>query len=79
MIHTDLFIILIEQKISIWNTSCTEYRNRDVKLKVWEDIGGSMNLNFKDLTGQQKEDYSNYIIIIIVFITNISLYVTIHL
>jgi len=57
---TDLFIITIEQKRSIWNTSCTEYRNRDIKLKDWEDIGGAMNLNFKDFTGKQKDDYSEY-------------------
>ncbi|KAL4141584.1 hypothetical protein QTP88_004200 [Uroleucon formosanum] len=55
-----------KQKINIWNTSCRKYRNRDVKLKDWDDIGGSMNLNFKDFTGQQKEDY----IILFVFLTH---------
>ncbi|XP_008182988.1 uncharacterized protein LOC103309416 [Acyrthosiphon pisum] len=54
---TDFFIISIEQKISIWNTSYTDYRNRDLKLKDWEDIGTTMNLNFKDFTGKQKDDY----------------------
>jgi len=69
---TDFFIISIEQKKSIWNTSCTNYRDRDLKLKYWEDIGGTMNLNFKNFTGKQKDDYSKYIIIIILFIIKIA-------
>jgi len=36
---TDHFIISIEQKKSIWNTSCSDYKNRDVKIKDWEEIG----------------------------------------
>jgi len=67
---TDHFIISIEQKKSIWNTSCSDYKNRDVKIKDWEEIGEAMNNNFKDLTEKQKEEFSEYIIIIL-FITTI--------
>jgi len=47
-----------------------------MKLKDWEDVGEIMNHNFKEFTRKQKYDYSEYIIIIIVFMTKI--YLTIH-
>jgi len=62
---TDHFIISIEQKKSIWNTSCSDYKNRDVKIKDWEDIGETMNLDFKDFTRKEKDDFSEYIILIV--------------
>jgi len=58
---TELFIISIEQKKSIWNTSCTDYRDRDMKLKDWEDVGETMNHNFTEFTRKQKDDYSEYL------------------
>lgn len=50
---TELLISAIEQKPCIWDTSCEDYKNRDIKNKAWEDIAQLLLQDVSD--GEQQE------------------------
>lgn len=35
---TDKFIIEIQNRPSLWNTKCSDYSDRNVKQREWEEI-----------------------------------------
>jgi len=52
---SEKFIIEIENRPAIWkNSACSEYSNRDVKRKCWEELTDIFTTD--DNTGQEKKE-----------------------
>lgn len=51
---SEKFIIEIENRPAIWNSACSEYSNRDVKRKCWEELTDIFSN--EDNTVQEKKE-----------------------
>lgn len=54
MFDTETFIVLVQEKQSIWNISCKEYSNRDIKMKDWNEVCKEMKDNWDTLSTEEK-------------------------
>ena len=50
---TEKLISEVEMRPCIWNPSCDEYKNRDLRIKAWNDICENMILHFVEWTARQ--------------------------
>lgn len=54
MFDTEKFIVLVQEKQSIWNIGCKEYSNRDIKMKDWNEVCKEMTDNWDTLSTEEK-------------------------
>jgi len=55
---TEKFILEIEKRPEIWNSACSEYSNRDVKKKRWEELTNIFSS--EDNTFHEKKHIGEY-------------------
>lgn len=51
---SEKFIVEIENHPAIWNSACSEYSNRDVKKKCWEELTNIFSNEYN--TVQEKKE-----------------------
>lgn len=61
---TELLITAIEQKPCIWDTSSEDYKNRDAKIKAWDEVAEILLHDFVNLDETKQQEASKYLILI---------------
>lgn len=61
-IDVDLLITLVQERPVIWDKSLEEYKYKNLTLKAWEEICGSLNDDFENLDETNKKKYGKYYI-----------------
>lgn len=49
---TEKFIIEIQERQSLWNTTCSDYSDRNIKQKEWEEV---VNIYGAELSCEEKK------------------------
>lgn len=59
---TEKFIIEVENLPAIWNSGCSEYSNRDIKKKCWEELTNIFSS--ENETMHEKKEIGEYTFVI---------------
>lgn len=59
-IDTELLICTIQNKRCIWDTSCEEYKTRDIKNNAFKDVAAVVVQDFDGLTEKEQNEASKY-------------------
>lgn len=55
MFDTEKFICAVEQRPCLYDVSCKEYSNKQLKAKSWNDVCEEMVEDWKELTNEEKD------------------------
>lgn len=58
---SEKFILEIENRPAIWNSACSDYSNRDIKKKCWEELIDKFSCKYN--TVQEKNEIGEYMLI----------------
>lgn len=54
MFDTEVFINEIQTRPPLWNTKSKDYSNRDIKGKLWIEVGSTIVQNWDELNNADK-------------------------
>lgn len=56
MFDIEKFIDAIEERPALYNLANNDYHNRDLKIRLWEEIGEIMYLDWAKLNNKEKNE-----------------------
>lgn len=57
-IDTELLIIEVEPRTNLWHAGDEEFKDRDIRLKSWQEVAKNLIDNFEDLSEVDKKKAS---------------------
>lgn len=57
-IDTELLIIEVESRTNLWHAGDEEFKDRDIRLKSWQEVAKNLIDNFEDLSEVDKKKAS---------------------
>lgn len=60
-VDTELLISEVEKRQCLWDPSCEEYKNRDIRSKSWHDICEILLENFEEMDSNTRRKWGEYI------------------
>ena len=59
-IDTELLISGVEERPYLWDAGHKDYKDRDIRLKGWQEISASIIPGYKDLQQNEQKQWGEY-------------------